>query len=80
MLHPDLEYFVTPEHANERDHVNGMKSSASHRSSPMVHVSLSLTASGFVRPCRRVLRQVVEVIESLQDILDAGENQYHHKK
>jgi hypothetical protein len=50
MLHPDLEYFVTPEHANEGDRVNGMKSSASHRPSPTVHISLSLTASRFVRP------------------------------
>ncbi len=80
MLHPGLEYFITPEHANERDRVNGMKSSPSHRPPPMVHISLSLTASGFIWSCQRVLRQVVEVIESFQDILDVREDQYTSRK
>lgn len=51
MLHPDLEYFVTPEHANESDRVNGVKSSASHRPPPTVDISLGLTTSRFIRPC-----------------------------
>ena len=70
MLHLDLEYFIAPEHANEGNRVNDMKSSASHRAPPMVHISLGLAASRFVWPCRRVLWQVVEIVEAFQDILE----------